>query len=82
MKLSDKAERPFADVMRQRLKGNEVTYGVVRNINYTSESFDAEQRQFLFLILAKEIAPARPQILMSRTCILPFIRNVKLPSLT
>ena len=28
-----------ADVMRQRLKGNEVTYGVVRNINYTSESY-------------------------------------------
>ena len=27
-----------ADVLRERLKGNEVTYGVVRNINYTSET--------------------------------------------
>ena len=29
-----------ADVLRERLKGNEVTYGVVRNINYTSETSD------------------------------------------
>lgn len=27
----------LADAMRERLKGNIVTYGVVRNINYTSE---------------------------------------------